>query len=384
MQPSSGLSVLRQVRRFVIALLITILSAILLLRLDAAIFEYRVSAVLGQMEKLKLGQTSKADLANSVTGMRSSPCAPVPNSSECLAKQFSNLSGHLLRVRLQTLYGVYWDNKTIYALGHLLGIRICDFYAIFEIRDQKVQGLNYGLSLDNGLNEYPGSIVVHVGSTNGYPYAPISNAEDESPEYSVRRYFQWPELNLSISFTPLAPVTLTRHAFEPSLNCLWRIDGCRTSKQIFPLAAQDEENIERAIGARLHSSNPCPDRILPHRVRDASDILLVEVQHVGPEMRSKAYGMTFPRVDYKLLRVLKGKSDRPLKSFQHSSLVYDPEDPRQQMPNPAIQLLHPGARVLMFSNEPWQVDEACEIVAATDSAIQTIHSRLPSAPVLPR
>jgi len=384
MRPSGGFSILRQVRRFVIALLIAILSATLLLRLDAAIFEYRVLAVLRQMEKLKLGQTSRAELANSVTGMRSTPCAPVPNSPECLTKTLSNLSGHLLFFRLQKLYGVYSDNKTIYQAGHLLGIRICDFYVTFEIRDQEVQAFDYRVLLDDGSNQYPGVIVVHVNSTDGYPYAPITNAEDESPEYSVRRPYQWPELNLSISFTPSAPATLILHALEPSLNCLWRLDGCRTSKQIFPAAWQDEEDIDRAASARLRGSNPCPDRILSHRVRDASNILLVEVEHVSPEMGSETYGTTFRLADYKLLRVLKGESNRPLRAFGHSSLVYDPEDPRQKMPNPAVQLLRPGARVLMFSNEPWQVDEACEIVAATDGALQAIQSRLPSAPALPR
>ncbi len=93
-------------------------------------------------------------------------------------------------------------------------------------------------------------------------------------------------------------------------------------------------------------------------------------------MGSETYGTTFPLVDYKLLCVLKGKANRSLKSLHYSSLVYDPANPRQQMPNPAIQLLHPGARVLMFSNEPWQVDEACEIVTATDRAMQTIQSAL--------
>jgi hypothetical protein len=373
---ATGFSILRQVRRFVIALLITILSATLLLRLDAAIFEYRVRSVLREMEKLKIGQTSRAELAKSVRGMQSAPCAPVPNSAECLSKQMFNWSGQLLFVRLQKLYGVYWDNKTIFEVGHLLGARICDFYATFEIRDQKVQGLYYRLFLDNGYNQYPGAIMVHVGSTDGYPDAPLSNAEDESPEYSVGSYHEWPELNLSISFTPLAPATVTRHAFEPSLNCLWRIDGCRTSKQIFEAAWQDIENIDRATSARLHSPNPCPDSILPHRVRDASNILLVEVEHVGPEIGNETYEMKFPSVDYKLLRVLKGRSNRPLKAFRHSTLVYDPGEPSQKMPNPAVQLLHPHAHVLMFSNEPWQVDEACEIVAATDSALQTIQSAL--------
>ncbi len=236
MHPSTGFSVLRQVRRLVIALLITILSVTLLLRLDAAIFEYRVLAMLRQMEKFKLGQTSRAELVDSVTGMRSSPCAPVPNPSECLSKQMFNWSGHLLFVRLQKLYGVYWDNKTIFEAGHWLGIRICDFYVTFEIRGQKVQGLYYGLFLDNGSNQYPGAIVVHVGSTDGYPNARLSNAEDESPEYSASRYHQWPELNLSISFTPMAPDTLTRHAFEPSLNCIWKFDRLSHVEANFPFS----------------------------------------------------------------------------------------------------------------------------------------------------
>ncbi len=366
-------------RRLVTALLITILSATLLLRLDAAVFEYRVLAVLRQMEKFKLGKTSRAELVNSVTGMRSARCAPVPKSSECLVKSVSNLP-NLLHFRFPRVYGVYWDNKAIYETAHWLGVRMCDFRAEFEIQDQSIKGLDYRLILDNGSNRYPGAILINVDSVDSYLYAQVDNAaEDESPEYSVRRY-KWPDLELRVSFTPLAIAALTRHAFEPSLNCLWRFDGCRTSKQILPAVWQDEENIQRAASARLHSSNPCPDRILSHRVRDASNILLLEVEGAGPEIGDEFWKGRF--VDYKLLHVLKGELNRPLKAFGHSSLVYDPEDPRQKMPNPSLQLLHPGTRVLMFSDS--QVDEACEIVAATDSALQIIQSGLPSALVLPR
>jgi hypothetical protein len=45
--------------RSVVVLLISILSATLLLRLDSAIFGYRVLAVLRQTEKLKLCQTKQ-------------------------------------------------------------------------------------------------------------------------------------------------------------------------------------------------------------------------------------------------------------------------------------------------------------------------------------
>jgi hypothetical protein len=380
MRSSVGFSILRQVRRLATASLITVLSATLLLRLDAAVFEYRVLAVLRQMVEFKLGKTSRSELVNGVTGMRSAPYAPVPNSAECLIKTESNLP-NWSHFRFPKVYEVYWDNKAIFETTHWLGVRICDFRAESEIQDQSIKGLDYRLILDNGSNQYPGAILINVDSVDSYPYARVDNAaENESPEYSVRRYSKWPELDLRVSFTPLAPATLTRHAFEPSLNCLWRFDGCRTSKQILPAAWQDEENIQRAASARLHSSNPCPDRILSHRVRDASNILLLEVEGVGPEIGDEFWKGRF--VDYKLLRVLKGELNRPLKAFGHSSLVYDPGDPRQKMPNPSLQLLRPGTRVLMFSDS--QVDEACEIVAATDSALQTIQSGLPSALVLPR
>lgn len=130
-------------------------------------------------------------------------------------------------------------------LGHWLGFRECDFAATIELREKKVQNLDIGSSW-------------MMARTN----------EDESPEYSVRRYFKWPELELSISFTPRARATLSHHAFEPSLNCIWILRGCRTTEQILPRAWQDEENIQHAVDVRLHSSNPCPDRILPPRARD--------------------------------------------------------------------------------------------------------------------
>lgn len=56
---SIGFLILRPVCRSVVVLLISILSATLLLRLDSAIFGYRVLAVLRQTEKLKLGQTKQ-------------------------------------------------------------------------------------------------------------------------------------------------------------------------------------------------------------------------------------------------------------------------------------------------------------------------------------
>jgi hypothetical protein len=93
---------------------------------------------------------------------------------------------------------------------------------------------------------------------------------------------------------------------------------------------------------------------------------------VSPELEDE-YGR-YHLANYELLRVLKGKLNRPLKAVGHPVVINGKSD--QQMPNPAVQLLHPGARVLMFSDNSTNVDTPCEIVAATDSAMQTIQSAL--------
>jgi hypothetical protein len=135
--------------------------------------------------------------------------------------------------------------------------------------------------------------------------------------YDYRRIVVFASI-LSISITPSAPATLSRHAFEPRLNCLWTLRGCRTTREILPTAWQAQENIQHAVELRLHSSNPCPDRILPRRARDTSDILLVEVKGVSPELEDE-YGR-YHLANYELLRVLKGKLNRPLKAVGHPSV----------------------------------------------------------------
>jgi hypothetical protein len=76
--------------------------------------------------------------------MRSAACAPVPNSSDCLTKTLSNLSGHLLVVHFQKLFGVYSDNKAIYEASHLLALGagiVTESISPTENRCPAVQGL---------------------------------------------------------------------------------------------------------------------------------------------------------------------------------------------------------------------------------------------------
>jgi hypothetical protein len=81
--------------------------------------------------------------------------------------------------------------------------------------------------------------------------------------------------------------------------------------------------------------------------------------------------------DYKLLEVLKGKLDRPLRNVGHPSLIFlSMDDP--PVSNPSLNLLHPGSQLLMFSDASTDVDSPCETVAATQSAVRTIRLVLQS------
>jgi hypothetical protein len=110
---------MRRARRLFLAVLITIFSANLLVRLDAAIVEYRVLAVLRKMEGLKLGQTSRLELVNSVERLYSVSCAI---GSECLDERLSNWSRGLL-FRFPKLHGVYSGNRTVYTIRSLARIQ---------------------------------------------------------------------------------------------------------------------------------------------------------------------------------------------------------------------------------------------------------------------
>jgi hypothetical protein len=193
---------------------------------------------------------------------------------------------------------------------------------------------------------------------------------DESPDYQVSSYFKWPKLDLGVVFAPTASPELVRHAFDLHLDCVWQL-GCRTAKQLLPLVWEDERKIEAAALTRIKSSDPCPDRILPRRARDVAHILLVEVERVRPELNT--YGpQQYRVVDYRLLETLKGTPNRPLKGVEHPLALFNID----MTPNPAISLSRPGARVLMFIDRHGSLEEPCEIVSATPSALRTIRAAL--------
>jgi hypothetical protein len=155
--------------------------------------------------------------------------------------------------------------------------------------------------------------------------------------------------------------------------------GCRIADEVLPLAAEDYRNIERSAFVRLRGPTPCPDSILARRARDVENILLVEVENVRPVLE-KFGEEQYQMADYKLLEILKGKLDRSLENVGHPFTILLSSD-MPPIPNPALNLLHPGSQLLMFSDSSTNVDSPCETVAATESAKKAIQLALKSSSV---
>jgi hypothetical protein len=119
----------------------------------------------------------------------------------------------------------------------------------------------------------------------------------------------------------------------------------------------------------------CPLRILPHRARDAEDILLVEVRTISPATGERESGYRIATI--RLLRVLKGKPQQA-----PAKIVVAPEIHLGEVSahNSAFDLLNPGQRLLLFAGyEPFPVDRLyigapCEAMDGSEAAVQIIEA----------
>ncbi|HEU0049981.1 MAG TPA: hypothetical protein VFQ43_20500 [Nitrososphaera sp.] len=144
--------------------------------------------------------------------------------------------------------------------------------------------------------------------------------------------------------------------------------------QIAPDAIRDEQTIERTALARMNGPEPCPDRILPRRARDSKDILLVETTRLS-SLHLDPYGDGQYRIaSFRLVKAIKGSVGRPLANVRVDQGIWQGS---AQIHNSAIDLLRPGQRLLLVSGYNDSIDEFCEVLAASPSAIQTIIDNLP-------
>lgn len=331
------------------------------LRVRSAIFEYRTVWIVHHLALLRLDEAPTSESLKLLREMR--PCAAV---------ELKPINGECYEIQMTRWLDSLWLGKYGYEAGYWVGIRYWNFSASVEIRQGKVHSVRYSLLVNDGSLASPGVSSIAVNSVHGFRTSYLDPSEDESPEYRVTTNFKWPDHSMRVDFTPDAPANLIQHAFAVRLGCIRSLRGCQTALELLPAAAEDYQRIRQATVARLISSNPCPNRILYRHARDVSDILLLEVTNIHSELEQ--FGHEQEKIaDYRLLEILKGKLERPLKNVGHPLKIVAIAN---TIENPALGLLHPGSRVLMFTDSSTDVDSPCEIMPATEEATKTIRGVL--------
>jgi hypothetical protein len=365
-------------RRIALYIAISLVIVTLALRAVAGIFEYRVLKIVNGLAQVRLDQTTKAEFLKNVPGMEPGEFSSTKCSTEeCYSKEIyawppNRVYSFLAPSLLQT--------QGLRELAFWLGLRFARFSAYVEFKDGKVHYLYYTLMVVNTGRLIPEMPFLNVSGVQGYPLRFQPEIDDENPDYRMieRRASVdgMSAIGLNITFTRGIPAQLVRHAFDLQLNCIWQLRGCTSTGQLLPRAWQYKTAIESARIARLQSADPCPDRLLPRHVHDSSDVLLAEVARLLPNMNDEFLGEC--RIaDYRLLQVLKGSAGRPLEHVVHPvTLSFRFSETR--LPNPAIRLLYPGSRVLIFSDYPSAIASPCEVVAAIPSAMQSVQAALAS------
>ena len=369
-------SIRPQPRRIALYLAIFLVTVTLALRVVAGIFEYRVLAIVNGLAQVRLDQTTKAEFLKTVPrmgGFSWTKCS----AEECYSKE----------VNVWPLNSVYYflapkmlETPYLRELAFWIGLRFARFSAYVEFKDGKVHCLDYTLGVANAGRLIPEMPFLIIQSARSNKNSFMPEIDDESPEYRVTESRNsssgMSAIGLNVVYTPGAPATLVRNAFDLHLNCVWQLRGCTSTRQFLPSTWQYKTAMESARIARLQSADPCPDRLLPRHVRESSTILLAEVARLLPNFNSEFLGEC-RIVDYRLLQVLKGKGDRQLEHVLHP-VTLSWRYSETKLANPAIRLLYLGSKVLIFSDYPSALASPCEIVAATPTALQTIETVLAS------
>jgi len=395
----------RRTRSVLLALLLVPVVFSIGIRARTFLIARRIHAVLSGLEKVRIDQTTEAQLLRTVPYLvPNNPTAPsLPGGRRYYRVDISNSHYYYGWTRwvpdfLLSLWPVHaelpvkdkWNMLSVPLKAvYVLGWRQLSFSASVTVLSGTVSSTWYGLEPDVPIS-YPLSYFVVARSVHGFSMGgprplPVHSTDDEKPEFRfgiVAGQFsllQGADSSIGVAYTADAPRDLVSHAFQGDLTCYWGIRGCDSVRQVVPLLWKDRREIESATQQRLSSGNPCPDRILARRVRYLSDLNVTVLEVTAS--REEEFNHEGDRsdeiiTDYQLKEVIRGHPEGPWTGIARRSTIPWPASPGGQMPN-RVQPFdpRPGERYLYFSGADF---DSCRIVAATPSAEAAVRNAIPA------
>lgn len=350
-------------RRIYLFIILLVFAAAGAARVSSLVLIRRIHRVLAGLEQLQIDRTTEAELLRTVPylernqyewrdgfGFRRSYNEGISNAS------FMWRVGGPLEAN--------WRRT----LTDWIGFRSVNFSANVELRDGKVSRVSYGIFLHHG---YPWDSV-YVTSFHGIwardRGVAVSSVDDESPQYHVAG----DEKQLRVEYAFDGPPNVVSHTFDLHLACLLSLRGCKSTRDLAPVIWADKEKVQAAALARLKSDNPCPDRILPGRVKYLPnlDLLLLKANRVWVEKVNED-GQEVPEwlTDFSVMAVLEGQSRPPWNAVRSRKWISSPLSRDKVIANRESSMTIVASQVLMFSHEQFA---SCSMVPVTPSALAAV------------
>lgn len=275
--------------------------------------------------------------------------------------------------RMLALAAYYLDESG--HLADLLGYRYIGFNATIVVENGKVTHVEYGLANQWTRPQFPAYIGYIVSARSAHAFwseyssqsIHVSSVNDFSPEYRP----DGNEKSLAVIYTPEAPMSLTRHAYDLKLSCFWGLHGCDDARNIAPSIWQDKQRIQEATYQQLVSEK-CPDSIVEGRMRYLPDISLLLLQVTGSrrvEVNEEGGRTEDWFTDYKLKDVIRGRNSGTWTNVRFGRTIPSPKDPTRTIANQIWPPTKVGTQVLFFGNLNFY---SCRFIPATPSAMEII------------
>jgi hypothetical protein len=361
---------------FYVAIVVAIISTVVL-HIEAAVFAFRTRSLLLALRRVDEGQTTKEELLQLIPSLHrvdsvKSNCGA--GAGENFQVERSNLPSSAIE---QRVFSVVYESSALYKGAYLLGYRPRRLFIDANISHGVVTRWAFSLDVAPPENRYPGAIMVRVSSPiSVIRYSGSAIADEQNPYFSARRYFKWPDWNLEVSYSRLATQDVKDAAVDLHLGCLWSLRGCTNAAQLLPRAEEERTRIQRAAMERITSRDPCPPWIIPAKVRDANEIVLLQIE-TATSKRSEWPPFT-PGVasKYRILRTLQLRDARFRRIGRDATWF-----PSQMygdlggIANPSTPLIKPGAVVVVFEGRG-AASTPCNVLPATSDVLGRVNEAI--------
>jgi hypothetical protein len=370
-------------RRVYIGILVLPLLLSVVARVRCMVMTHKFNSILSGLEQVRIDQTSEEELRHSLPQFTGGHAFRWPDGA--VEKSYwvavSDEADWMWLIRRATSVGIPYNWAANAA--DWLGYRYMHLAAIVLVRNGKVSRISYNIANWPVLPFQAGDII-RAKSFHAM-WVPrrrigmwVPSVQDQSPQFRVSSYKGSiaSDETMHVRWSSDALPNLVADAFRIDLSCFWGLRACSSAHQMAPQLWQDEKNIQTATLDRLHSRNPCPDRVLEGRVRYLLDVdvLLLEVEG-SHQTTVDEEGEHYPETDvsYKLVRVVRGQAEGYPSRFtmRLRRLIPAVAEPTSTMSNPVPYSTRRGDRVLYFTNDDF---DSCRIVPATPSALATVET----------